>query len=130
MSFEDLTPERDKEQHIPRVFGFKIHDAQASNSLKCGEGAGSSSEKAPRVFIGESRGDTARYFDADLVAIESSRVREIMSMEKAAAAAAGEDESDDDRAVSQVGGKRANSLSDEDKALLGDSNSSKRTRAA
>jgi len=129
MSFEDLTPERDKEQHIPRVFGFKLHDAQASNSLKCGEGAGSSSEKAPRVFIGESRGDTARYFDADLVAIESSRVREIMSMEKAAAAAGGEEESDD-RGARQVGGKRANSLSDEDKALLGDSNSSKRTRAA
>jgi len=134
MNFEELVPEHGPDLYVPRVFGFKIHNARATSGRKGTAEADVSSTKGDfqrRVFIGDSRGDTVRYLDAglDAGAGAGSRVKEILSRDSSAEAAGAPRESEE-RAVNRVGGKRASSLSDEDRAQLGDANATKRSRVA
>ena len=137
MNFEELLPEQNKELHVPRVFGFKLHDATASTSAsnanrrhrgvdaEAGREYGGNAQQRHRVFIGDSL-YVEGAADAAAGAGNGSRVKEIMVGGRAAGAEGGKEEE------SRVGAKRANSLggSDDGKALDEDSNAAKRGRVA
>lgn len=138
MNFEELLPEQNKELHVPRVFGFKLHDATASTSAsnanrrhhrgvdaEAGREYSGNAQQRRRVFIGDSL-YVEGAADAATGAGNGSRVKEIMVGGRAAGAEGEEEEE------SRVGGKRANSLggSDDGKALDEDSNAAKRGRVA